>query len=311
MARLLEIKTIIMNVYKRFDKIIDPLLKFMICLFAIIGVNKFFGFALVLNKFYVNVGIALVGAFTPASWFVLLLLVVTSVQLFSFSIEVSIIVTLAMIIAYCLFARIQPKYAIFIILVPILYQLKLVYIVPLLAGLFFTPASIIPISVGVMVHHFAGYMQGLYDLASEGLDLFSMPDTLLNMNKYLMETILQDREMFLTIGIFAVVIVVMHFVKQLEYAYIHYVTIAAGGITLLLGLIIGFAIGNVQANYFGIIIGAILCTLIVGVIQFFRFTLDYNRMEKVQYEDDDYYYYVKAVPKMKMQQQKKEIVKIQ
>ena len=33
------------------------------------------------------------------------------------------------------------------------------------------------------------------------------------------------------------------------------------------------------------------------MIQFLFMDLDYDRTERVQFEDDDYYYYVKAVPK--------------
>ena len=37
--------------------------------------------------------------------------------------------------------------------------------------------------------------------------------------------------------------------------------------------------------------------LLAFVIQFLFMDLDYDRTERVQFEDDDYYYYVKAVPK--------------
>ena len=33
------------------------------------------------------------------------------------------------------------------------------------------------------------------------------------------------------------------------------------------------------------------------VLKFFKYCVDFNRTENVQFEDDDYYYYVKAVPK--------------
>ena len=52
-------------------------------------------------------------------------------------------------------------------------------------------------------------------------------------------------------------------------------------------------------------IGVFVCTVgwrplhecIAFVIQFLFMDLDYDRTERVQFEDDDYYYYVKAVPK--------------
>ena len=38
--------------------------------------------------------------------------------------------------------------------------------------------------------------------------------------------------------------------------------------------------------------------LVVLVIVYLFFNMDYSRIESVQFEDDDYYYYVKAVPKV-------------
>jgi len=55
---------------------------------------------------------------------------------------------------------------------------------------------------------------------------------------------------------------------------------------------------NVSGHILVMIIGTIISAGIVYIIQFFRFSLDYTRVENVQFEDDDYYYYVKAVPKI-------------
>ena len=38
--------------------------------------------------------------------------------------------------------------------------------------------------------------------------------------------------------------------------------------------------------------------------------MDYNRAEKVQFEDDEYYYYVKAVPKVTYPVSRKRVKKI-
>ena len=48
----------------------------------------------------------------------------------------------------------------------------------------------------------------------------------------------------------------------------------------------------------GAILFSLLTSLIVLVLQFFIFNVDYSRAEYVQFEDDEYYYYVKAVPKI-------------
>jgi len=47
------------------------------------------------------------------------------------------------------------------------------------------------------------------------------------------------------------------------------------------------------------------------VLEFFLFNVDYTRAEYLQYEDDDYYYYVKAVPKIKMTQSSRSVKTIE
>ena len=46
------------------------------------------------------------------------------------------------------------------------------------------------------------------------------------------------------------------------------------------------------------------------VVQFFRMSLDYTGVRKLQFEDDEYYYYVKAVPKLKVAVVDKTVTKI-
>ena len=56
--------------------------------------------------------------------------------------------------------------------------------------------------------------------------------------------------------------------------------------------------------------GCAASVLILLVLQFFFFNLDYSRTERVQFEDDEYYYYVKAVPKRYVRAREKTVKKI-
>ena len=56
-------------------------------------------------------------------------------------------------------------------------------------------------------------------------------------------------------------------------------------------------------------VGMTLLSTFIGLIaalgaEFLAVGLDYPRTEKVQFEDDDYYYFVKAVPKLKLPEDK-------
>ena len=54
----------------------------------------------------------------------------------------------------------------------------------------------------------------------------------------------------------------------------------------------------------------IISALLMLVVEFFAFNMDYSRTEKVQFEDDEYYYYVKAVPKVTVATPERKVKKI-
>lgn len=299
MERALEIRALLIGLYKKFDRVVNPLGKFIVSLIIITQLNRFFGYSPLFASLGINMAMALLAAFLPTSWFVLLLMAVVTLQMFSVSIEATIIVFLVMVVFYMLFGRIQPRYAMLIILVPWFYSLNLVYVLPLFAGLFLGVSAIMPLSVGVMAYYFAAYLPGLLELHVPNATLFESPDILIEMYKYVSKAILADRNMMLTIGVFSAVVVVMYFVRKLEIDYIWYITIGAGALTMILGMIIGKPILKADLSLGGVILGTILATLIVVVFQFAKFSLDYKRSEKLQFEDDEYVYYVRTIPKIK------------
>lgn len=299
MTRLLEIKAIIVGIYKKFDYLINPFVKFILSFIMIVKLNKFFGFSPLFAKLGVNLVIAILAAFLPSSWFLLLLIAVVAAQLFAVSLEVTAIVVIMMLVVYFLFARLQPKYAMLIMLTPLLYSMKLVYILPLFAGLFLGVSSIIPLAVGVGVYRVASSLSKILEMKVDGSTLFETPDIMINMYKSMMNIVLRDRELYLTIAVFAITIIVMYLLKQLDIDYIWYITIGAGAATMLILFIIGNIALKADLGLLGVFFGILFASIIMVGIQFFRFSLDYKRSEKLQFEDDDYYYYVHTIPKIK------------
>ena len=59
-----------------------------------------------------------------------------------------------------------------------------------------------------------------------------------------------------------------------------------------------------------LIVGTIVSVLAAKVVEFFVFSVDYSRTEKVQFEDDEYYYYVKAIPKINVAAPSRTVKKI-
>ena len=83
-----------------------------------------------------------------------------------------------------------------------------------------------------------------------------------------------------------------------------------GALANILILLFGDLMYNTNLSILGVIIGSVISVLLVKVLEFFVFNVDYSRTEFVQFEDDEYYYYVKAVPKVVLSKPEKTVKKI-
>lgn len=315
MTTLLEVKELLKSIFIKFERIIVPVAKFLLALFILSQLSGFLGTfdttgkLGILDKSIVRMGMAAIVAFVPGTWFVLLLLVTVCARLFFVSLEGTIIVFCILIVMYLMFVRLFPKQAYLVILVPLLMNLNLIYILPIFVGLVVGPAAIVPVGVGIVVYFLSAYLPGLLEIRAS--DLVNIPTALIEMYRYTMSAATAEKGMMLMIAVFAAVIVATYFVSRIEYDYVHYIAIGVGGLVNIFGFIIGNIILGANVGIGGVFLGTIFAVVIVGVMQFFRFSLDYQKAEKQQFEDDDYYYYVKAIPKIKIARSKKEVKTIE
>ncbi|GMQ57877.1 hypothetical protein AN1V17_22720 [Vallitalea sediminicola] len=308
MTKLYEIREVLITLYKRYERYVVPITRFILALLVFVRLNGFLNFAKVLNKPVVNILLAAVASFIPGNWLVLLLVFIISTHLFYVSIEALAIIFVMMIIVYLMYIRIFPKMGYFIVAVPLLFSLGIPYVVPIFAGLFVGPIAIVPVCIGVAVYFFSGHMSTI--LSIKAADLTDLPDSLMNMYKSITDLLLNDKAMMLTIIIFIAVILITYFISRLEIDYVWYISIIAGSITNLLGFTIGTIILKTDISIVGVVFGSILSIIFVSACQFLKVCLHYTRAEKVQFEDDDYIYYVKAIPKIKIGKQIKKVKRI-
>lgn len=308
MIKLLEIKELLVNYYKKFEKFIVPISKFLFAFITLINLNSFIGLNPDLNNGFVSFIVSLIAAFIPATWFVLILMLLVCGHMYMVSIEALLIVAVLMLIIFFMLVRVFPKSAYFVIIVPLAFTFKIGYVVPIFAGLMIGPTAIAAVGAGIAVYKFAPYIQGLTELKSS--EFYDMPDTLMKMYNYVMHSLFEDKAMLLMIIVFSLVIVVVYMVTRFSFDYMWYIAIGIGVIVNILGLIIGSVIVSADISIVGVILGSLFAGLLCALCQFMRFSLDYHRTEKVQFEDDDFYYYVKAIPKIKISKAEKEIKKI-
>lgn len=304
MMKFLELREKLRSIYQKFQLYINPFMKFIVALIVFQLINKAIGYDERLLKVPVVLALSLLCAFTPSAILVLLAGVVSIAHIYSVSQIYSIIIILIALIIYCLFLRFTPRLGYVLLAVPILYLLKVPYLVPIVMGLFATPIAIIPTGCGVFIYYLFQIIKNTEDSQVK----LSIEDTL-SLYTNVINGLIKNKQMILTIVIFSLIILVTYFVRRMKFDYAREISIAAGSITCILGFLICDLQLDISEQIGSMILGTIASGLIAVVIQLFYLTLDYTAVEFVQFEDEDYYYYVKAVPKINVTAPEKNVKK--
>lgn len=293
MMPLLVFRERVKNFYHRYDIYIKPVVKFVFALIAFTTINKQLGYDKRLGTFPVLLAISLLSAFTPSAIMVLLAAGITIAHVYIVSPILSLIIIVILLILYLLFARYTPRYGYALLAIPILYVLKMPFILPILLGLIATPIAIIPISCGVVIYYLLQVIK-----AAVSMQVNTTVDDILQLYTFVIDSLVGNRQMLLSIAIFAVILLVVYFVRRMKFDYAFEISIASGVLTGILGFLVSYLILDKSEQIIVMIFGMIASGAIVYIIHFFKLTLDYSGVEHVQFEDDVYYYYVKAVPKI-------------
>lgn len=293
LVRILEFRARFRYILQKFQAIIHPILRFFIAFVVFRSINQALGYETRLTSLTVELVLSFLGTFTPPVILVLLGAVVSLLHLFAASPILAILIACIMLVLYCFIARFSGKYGYVVLAVPILFLLKIPYVIPILLGLIGTPMTILPTACGIIVYYLFHVIQEV----AERQNIQSLDDILL-LYTDVINKIVTNEEMFATIAVFSVVIVVVYLVRKMRFEYVFEIAIGVGALVGIIGFLLVDMRVETSVSVGSMILGTLGSALIVLVFQFFRLVLDYTATEYVQFEDDDYYYYVKAVPKM-------------
>ena len=297
---ILEVRARILRFLQKFQLVVEPVIKFIVAFAVFRCINNAIGHQTFLMSFPAELLLALLGTFTPSVLLVLLAAAVSLVHIYAASPLLAILVALFMTILYCFIARFSGKYGYVVLAVPILFLLKIPYVVPLILGLVATPMAVIPAACGVIVYRMFVVISDIA-LADETMGI----EDILEMYIDVIDRLVADKQMIITIAVFFVMILVMYLMRKLAIEYVFEISIAVGAIVCILGFLIADLVLQTELNIISMVFGTVGSMLIALVFQFFRLALDYTAVERVQFEDDDYYYYVKAVPKIQLKLQRR------
>lgn len=293
MMGIIVLKQQLKKFYEKFDIYVISLLKFLGAFIALTVINSNIGYMNRINNTAVVLIVALICSFLPVGGTVLISALFVLAHFYTISLELAVITFCLYILMFTLFLRFDSKESYVLLLTPILFILKVPYAVPLLMGLVGGFYSAIPVSFGVVMYYLVIYVKNNAAFLSN-----SDAENILQRFTLIIDSILHNDLMILTVVVFSITVIVVYFIKRLPVDYSWYIAIGIGAATTVIFMLVGSFVLDISGIVISTIIGTIFSTIIVFVLQFFIFAVDYSRTERVQFEDDEYVYYVKAVPKV-------------
>ena len=292
MTSLLVLREQLKRFYGKYEVYITPVLRFLLAFMSFSMINHAIGYMSALNSIAIVLILALLCSFLPLNFTVILAAAVSLVHLYAFSLECAVVALAVFLLMFVLYFRFSPNDTVVVLLTPMLFVLKIPYAVPIAMGLIGTPVSAVSVACGVIVYYVIGYMNE----SASVLNTFDA-EGVVEKFRYIIDGVLGNKTMLVVVAAFTITIVVVYFIRRLSVDYAWTIAIITGALVNILFLLFGDLLFNTNVSILGLIIGSVIAALLVKVLEFMVFNVDYSRTEMVQFEDDEYYYYVKAVPK--------------
>lgn len=305
MTTLLTIRDTIKDFVSKYDKFVIPVLKFIGMILVLISYNNIMGYSSRMASPAVIFVISLLCAFLPAPLIVLLAGLVGFVHMYAVSLEIGLLYVGIFALMYLLYLRFAPKYGWIVIIMPLLYMLKLHYMIPIVISIFVGPVGIVPMIFGIVFYYLTIHVSELV----EWMATASEEDSIQGFS-FVLNGMLQDKAMLLTIIVFILVITVTYIIYRQSFEYSWMIAIGTGAVLGIILFLVGGIVLEADINIMVIFLGTVGGAILAVIAQFFKGVLDYSRTEVVQFEDDQYYYYVKAVPKVRVTEQNVKVKKI-
>lgn len=293
MTSLLELKQYIKRFYIKNETYITYVWKFLLALITISVINGKLGYMQPLNNIAIVLMASLLCSILPANFIVFVAALFILGHLYSMAVESALIAAIIFLLMFLLYFRFSPKDTLAVLLTPLFFFLHIPYVMPLAMGLLGLPTSVVSVSFGLIISYMITYFSNnTAKIGAEGVEETA------NQFQQVLNGIVGDKAMMVMIGAFAVTLVLVYIIRRTSIDNSWKIAILSGAVCLIVCILIGDLVLETNISLFGVIVGTLVSSLLMLVVEFFAFNVDYSRTEKVQFEDDDYYYYVKAVPKV-------------
>lgn len=293
MTKLLMVKERIKLFIEKNDKFARPVIKFILALVLLIIINTYLPYFPIVNSIFVSVGLALICAFLDLKFMTVFAGLVLILDTYQISLEMAIVEAVLFIIVFVFYFRFSKGEAYALLLLPLAYVLHIPFVIPIAIGIVGSMGTMIPVIFGTVLCYFTQFVNANAATLTKASSL-----SILERFQFIAQRILAQSQLLVIIVSVVATIITVNLIKKLSINYAWTVAVLAGALVNAAVVIVGTVLFNTGEDIVSIVVGEIVSLIIGLLVQFFYFTVDYSRVEKVQFEDDEYYYYVKAVPKL-------------
>jgi len=230
---------------------------------------------------------------------------------FSASMEVAVMVAAALLLVLFFYGRLGGMERWLLLFMLLGFYFRIPYIVPLIAGLYFGIQSIFPIIISIFLWEFYPLAFNLMYVERPRADtIIDIPDSFGQVFAYCMDAIAANDTWIAIAFVFALVTLVVHAASKMDVDFSKEIAIGMGVVINIVSFIfLRLAIG-LDVNILAMILLSLLSGIVVLFIKMFDLVLNYQRAERVEFEDDENYYFVRVIPKMTIAKKERTIKKV-
>ncbi len=304
MTKLLVIREYLKHFYSKYEIYLKPVWKLLLAFVTLMMVNAKLGYMGKIDNVVVVMIAALMCSFLPTGCIAVFSALFIVLHLYALSMEAALVTLLVFAIMFLLYFRFAPKDSIVLLLTPLAFIFKIPYIMPLAMGLVSTPASVVSVACGIVVYFFLSFI-------NENVPTINvLEDDITTRFRFFIDGLINNKEMIVTIAAFSIALIIVFLIRKMSVDYSWTIAMIAGMLVNIVMLLVGDLMYDTNVSIVGMLVGSIVSVVLAKGLQFFVFSVDYSRTERVQFEDDEYYYYVKAVPKLSVAAPTKTVKKI-
>ena len=167
---LLEFKEKLKAFYAKGGIYIRYVCNFVLAFLSMFAMSRKIGGNGIISNPLICIALSIVCAFLPVNITVVIVTIYMIINLFTLSLELAMIALGVMVVIYLLYFRFAPKTGFIMILTPILFFLKLPYVVPVVAALTVGMTGIVPAVSGVFIYYIITFAAN-YSTAISTLDV--------------------------------------------------------------------------------------------------------------------------------------------